>query len=31
LENFANICKISKDWSMEKFLNAELEELKAQI
>jgi len=31
LENFANICKISKDWSMEKFLELELEELKNQI
>jgi len=31
LENFANICKISKDWSMEKFLEIELEELKKQI
>ncbi len=31
LENFANICEIKRDWSMEKFLDAELEELKKQI
>ena len=31
LENFAKICEIKKEWSMEKFLEFELEELKKQI
>jgi len=31
LENFAKICEIKKEWSMEKFLEFELEELKSQI
>ncbi len=31
LENFANICKISKQWSMEKFLESELLELQKKI
>ena len=31
LENFAKICEIEKEWSMEKFLEFELEELKKQI
>jgi len=31
LENFAKICEIKKEWSMEKFLEFELKELKSQI
>jgi GMP synthase (glutamine-hydrolysing) len=31
LKNFANICNIEKEWSMEKFLEVELEQLKKQI
>jgi len=31
LQNFAEICEIKKEWSMEKFLEFELEELKKQI
>ena len=31
LENFAEICEIKREWSMEKFLEFELEELKKQI
>ncbi len=31
LENFAKICEIKKEWSMEKFLEFELKELKKQI
>ena len=31
LENFAEICEIKKEWSMEKFLEFELDQLKKQI